>query len=1042
MRASILHGSIRKKLALLFLISALPAFLVILFSGLKASNESTAAAEQNLKHFTEELADTQARTTASVKLLLETLAKVPEVRQAKASACVELFASLINEHPQLTTINLVGLSGDLIASATGAKPTNFAHTKHFQDALKRKSFTTGEYLVGVTAKVPVFTFAYPLLDEQGQPKYVLLTSIRLDLFDRQFEKMSFPADSFLGACDHKGLRLYRHPLNNDVPLGQPISKRMFEAAVASSEGLIKDTGNEGISRIVAYSALRLSPGESPYMYVFSGVPKSAITAKARIELIHDLGLFMLVVLLTLLSGWFFGGRSLGTKLEEMATASNRLGSGELSVRVDPDTDITEIATLANAFNSMAESLARDIEKLAHNEKALRESEERFRNLFENAPLPYQSLDENGRFLDVNRKWLEALGYGEKEQVLGRWFGDLLGPGYREHFDLNFPMFKHACVIDGVEFKMLRKDGSSILVCFNGRVQTDSQGHFMRTHCIFTDITERKCMENTLRFLAQAGAAVEGEDFFHELARFLGQSLSLEFVCIDRLEGNRLLATTVAVYHDGRFEDNITYTLADTPCGAVAENSLCVFPNGVQKMFPNDPALVDLGAESYAGTVLRDSSGQAIGLIAVIGRNPFTNPGLVESIVQLTGVRAAAEMERLGTLSQLLNAKQLAEAANLAKSEFLANMSHEIRTPLNGVLGMLQLIQSSEVSGAVESYAEMGIRAGKRLTSLLGDILDLSRIEAGRMPLASKPFALASIFTALAETFSPIHFSKSLSLATNATPEVPTNVVGDETRVRQILFNLVGNAMKFSDKGEVRVEVSTLLPRPSGQTRLLFVVSDTGLGIPDDQIDEICRPFIQVSNDFTRSHQGAGLGLSIVRRLIDTMGGTLTFESTEGQGTNVYLVLPFDIPKDSAIPATPEPVHIAESGTSLCLLLVEDDEISRMSARLSLEKMGHQVVTANNGEEALEALRVGRYDCVLMDVQMDTMDGEEATRRIRGGASSVLNAQVPIIAMTAYAMPGDREKFIEAGMNDYVAKPMQVEELKRALGRVVATKHQQ
>lgn len=384
--------------------------------------------------------------------------------------------------------------------------------------------------------------------------------------------------------------------------------------------------------------------------------------------------------------------------------------------------------------------------------------------------------------------------------------------------------------------------------------------------------------------------------------------------------------------------------------------------------------------------------------------------------------------------EMLQTKQLAEASSLAKSEFLANMSHEIRTPLNGVLGMLQLIRASEVSGDVESYAEMALRAGQRLTGLLNDILDLSRIEAGRMPLASKLFAWADIFTALTETFSPMHHSKGLSLVVNTSPGVPAEVVGDEIRVRQILFNLVGNAMKFSEQGEVRVEVSSLLAHPLGQERLLFIVSDTGIGIPEGKIDEICAPFVQVSSDFTRSHQGAGLGLSIARRLINAMGGTLTFESTERQGTSVYLMLPFGIHEDSGIPATPESVHGAEAGTSLRLLLVEDEEISRLSGRLHLEKLGHQVVTANNGEEALENLRASRYDCVLMDIQMDVMDGLAATRAIRSGASGVLDAQVPIIAMTAYAMSGDRESFLEAGMNDYVAKPVQVEELKRVLVR--------
>jgi len=397
----------------------------------------------------------------------------------------------------------------------------------------------------------------------------------------------------------------------------------------------------------------------------------------------------------------------------------------------------------------------------------------------------------------------------------------------------------------------------------------------------------------------------------------------------------------------------------------------------------------------------------------------------------------AERER--TEAELRVAKRQAETANKAKSEFLANMSHEIRTPLNGVLGMLQLIRTSPVSAEVEQFSELAIRAGQRLTSLLGDILDLSRIEAGRMPISHQPFALADIMSALAETFSPMHFSRRLSFSVSMAADVPLFLVGDELRIRQILFNLIGNAVKFTEQGEVTLEVSTLLPRPDGKVRLLFVVSDTGVGIPDEQVGQICAAFTQVAGNYTRSQQGAGLGLAIVQHLVAAMEGTLTFESEAQQGTRVYLTLPLALAEAPSTAGGAQAKLLEEAPAPLRLLLVEDEEINRMSARLTLERMGHQVSTANNGAQALELLKHGGYDCVLMDVQMDVMDGVEATRRIRSGEAGAVNLRVPVIAMTAYAMQGDREKFLGIGMDDYLAKPVKVAELKQALLRVMGQK---
>ena len=397
---------------------------------------------------------------------------------------------------------------------------------------------------------------------------------------------------------------------------------------------------------------------------------------------------------------------------------------------------------------------------------------------------------------------------------------------------------------------------------------------------------------------------------------------------------------------------------------------------------------------------------------------------------------AAALDRLGrerqqTEAMLRQATLLAEEASRAKSEFLANMSHEIRTPLNGIMGMLQLLETTDQNEEQAEYSMLAFQATKRLNRLLSDILDISRIEAGKMKIMAEPFALWESVRQSVEMLRPVAMQSGVRLQCHIDPAVPREARGDSVRLQQILINLIGNALKFTTEGSVDLEVHPLQPRREDQIRIFFSITDTGCGISDDNLGRLFQPFSQVDQGYARSHQGAGLGLSICKRLIEFMDGSITVESESDVGTTFSFCVTLGRHGNDATGHSEQAGHEAGHHPSR-LLLAEDDDMSLMVGKQLLEKNGYVVSTARDGREVLQILKREDFDAVLMDIQMPVMDGMEAMTRIRQGEAGAAKANIPIIALTAYAMAGDREKLLAAGMNGYVAKPVAIQELRAAI----------
>ena len=737
----------------------------------------------------------------------------------------------------------------------------------------------------------------------------------------------------------------------------------------------------------------------------------------------------------------------------------------------------------NALGEINALLEEEISEHINTEERLQRSLEEFEDLYNHSPCGYYSLDKNGFFVRINDTILNWLGYTREEVIGKKNFMDIITSDSLKVFLKNFTTFKKVGWVKDLEFDFIRSEGTIFTVLISATAVMDSHGNYIMSRSSCFDITERRKVKDELRDVNAKleSMVVERTNQLQDMNAELEETNAmLEEEISERENIESALKRSEELYRSVYHNSPLAFGIWDKEYRFVDWNKKAeeffgwskeevigqrfvdfLVPTEIKKTITDIAMnIIDTKLErvtfnenitkngeillfEWHNSLLHDGLGNLIGAISV-GLDKTETCKAEKTIIEAKKQIEVANCElsrindsltdeidrRIETEETLIKAKVEAEQANMAKSQFLANMSHEIRTPMNGIIGMTDLTLMTDLQADQREYLTIVKSSTSLLLRVLNDILDYSKIEAGKMDLERELFDIRETSNEVVDLFTVAAKQKNLYITLIIDDNVPCKLIGDSIRLRQILSNLVGNSVKFTPSGGVTINISPVVKLDQNIV-LKFIVADTGIGIPKDKIDKLFKRFSQVDESSSKGFGGTGLGLAISKKIIEMMDGEIGMESTEKVGSEFFFTASFGVEGDSVGELSNDTrivdyVQINNEAKPK-VLLVEDDEVSRNLATILLRKKNLQVSLAKDGQEAVVICEQEKFDLILMDVNMPYLDGYSATRLIRLKEENT-GRPTPIIAMTAYALRGDKEKCIAAGMDGYISKPIDFNEL--------------